>query len=95
MKRVVLLLVVIGLCLSAQSAEAQRSGSLQATAKVVDTRQSLTGLLSAYTVAALLAQGQGSAPVESAVAQVSVDRPPQGEADRPRTASITINYLRN
>jgi hypothetical protein len=94
-KPVVLLLVVTGLCLSAQVAEAQRSGSLQATARVVDTRQSLNGLLSAYTVAALLAQGQGSAPVESAVAHVSVDRRPHEEADRPRTASITINYLRN
>ena len=99
MKRIVLLfvIVVIGSSLTSQEAEAQRSGSLQVTARVVDTRDSWAGLESGRAVATGLAKGQqSSVTVETSLSQVSVDMRNQPETlDRPRTASVTINYLRN
>lgn len=98
MKSIVLLFVIplIGLSLSARDADAQRSGTLQATARVVNTRQSLSGLESAHAVASQLARGeQPPATVETSFAQVAVRIAPRSIADRPRPASITINYLRN
>ena len=99
MKRVVLLfvIVVIGTSLTSRSAEAQRSGSLQVTARVLDTRDSRAGLESARAVVNRLADApQTSATVETSLTQVSVqvlNRP--DDFDRPRTATVTINYLRN
>jgi hypothetical protein len=99
-KRVVLLFVIaIGATsLTSQAAEAQRSGSMQATARVVDTREGLTGLQSARALASRLTSGQQlAATVETSLSQVSVDFAGrvEGTLDRPRTASVTINYLRN
>lgn len=100
MKRVVLKFVIaLGvICLSSQSAEAQRSGSMQVTAQVVDTRESWNGLQSARSVASQLASGtQSSATVETSLTHVNVEMAARNEEqlDRPRTASVTINYLRN
>jgi hypothetical protein len=99
-KRVVLLFVIalVGLGLTSQVAQAQRSGSMQATARVLDTREGWTGLQSARDVASRLAGGQQSAAtVETSLTQVTVDwaARPEGTLERPRTASVTINYLRN
>jgi len=97
-KSVVLLFVIslLGLSLTARDAEAQRSGTLQAIARVVDTRQSLSGLESAHTVASLLARGRKpAATVETSLSQVTVRVDPTPLADRLRPATIIINYLRN
>ena len=99
MKRIVrLFVIVIGTAIATSvSAHAQRSGSMQVTARVVDTRESWAGLNSARTVASRLANStsQSNATVETALAQVSVQLTNRGEMlDRPRAASITINYLR-
>jgi hypothetical protein len=98
-KRVVLLFIIplIGVGLGSQAAEAQRSGSLQATARVLDTRDSWVGLQSARTVASILVRTpQSSATVETPMTNVSIDIGPRTDRlDRPRTVSITINYLRN
>lgn len=98
-KRVVLLFVsvVIGVSLTSQSAEAQRSGSLQVSARVIDTRESWSGFESARAaVTALVQRRQPGATVETSLANVSIRMPSvAGTLDRPRTASITINYLRN
>ena len=99
MKRVVLLLVIplIGVALSGRAAEAQRSGSLQATARVLDTRDGWAGLQSARAVASLLLyQRQSRATVETPLTNVSIDDGDRSDVlDRPCTVSITINYLRN
>jgi hypothetical protein len=99
-KRVVLKFVIaLGvISLSSRSAEAQRSGSMQVTAQVLDTRESWNGLQSARSVASQLASGsQSSATVETSLTHVNVEVPARNEEqlDRPRTASVTINYLRN
>ena len=50
----------------------------------------------ARTVASLLARGrESSGTVETSLTKVSVELGTAFESDRPRTASITINYLRN
>jgi hypothetical protein len=88
----------VAVSLTSQSAEAQRSGSMQATATVLDTRESLNGLHSARSVASQLALGsQSSATVETSLTHVNVELAARSEErlDRPRTASVTINYLRN
>ena len=99
MKRVVLLFVsaLMGVALTTQAAEAQRSGSLQVTARVVDARESWSGLHSAQAAAAdLIRRRQIGATVETSLANISIQMPPNSATpDRPRRASITINYLRN
>lgn len=103
MKRVVLLFVIAVLVISLRSpaAEAQRSGSMQATARVVDTRDSWAGLQSARDMASRLAGGQQStASVETSLSRVSVEirsaAPGASLAEsRPRRAEVTIQYLRN
>lgn len=104
MKRVVLLIVIplIGVGLNSQAAEAQRSGSVQATARVLDTRDSWASLQSARTVASMVIRTpQSSATVETPLTHLSIDvgTPDVGtrtdQVDRPRTVSISINYLRN
>lgn len=103
MKRVVLLFVIAVsvLSLTSTSAEAQRSGSMQATARVVDTREAQAGLQSAREMASRLAQGQQSpASVETSLSRVSVEIRPALPgttmgAGRPRRAEVTIQYLRN
>jgi hypothetical protein len=97
-KRVVLLFVslVAGLSLTGKAAQAQQSGSMQVTARVVDTREGWSGLNSARGLAASLDRHQSRATVETSLASVSLEMKPSGEyPDRPRTASIVINYLRN
>jgi hypothetical protein len=98
MKRVVQLFVIpfIGITLLAGSADAQRSGSMQATARVLDTREPVAGLHSAHTVASRLARrGESRGTVETSLTRVSVELAAPTQADRPRIASVTINYLRN
>jgi hypothetical protein len=100
MKRVVLLFVigVITLSLSSLAAEAQRSGSMQATARVVETREGWAGLQVAREATLGLANGQqSSATVSTALSRISVHLPvrPEDPPGQPRTAFVTINYLRN
>jgi hypothetical protein len=99
-KRIVLLFVIaIGASIGTSSvAEAQRSGTMQVTARVLDTRESWGGLNFARTVTTDLAKSptQSQATVETVLANVSVQVARREAAfDRPRIASITINYLRN
>lgn len=71
---------------------------MQATARVLDTRDSWSGLRSARDMAARLATGeQFSATVETSLTRISVDLAARQEAtlDRPRNVRVTINYLRN
>lgn len=77
-------LAVLGGAMLPGAAEAQARGSVQATARVVETRQSVQALQAAR---ALL---QGQRPVAT-VAQITVDRP----AGTPRTLVVTINYSRS
>ena len=99
MKRIVLLFVIAIAAITATSREAraQRSGTMQVTARVLDTRDTWAGLNSARDVAAGLASSPWStATVETALANVSVRLTPRETIlDRPRAASVTINYLRN
>ena len=70
---------------------------MQVTARVVDTRESWSGLTSARTIASYLATSptQSNASVNTALANISVQLADRGEwLDRPRAASVTINYLR-
>lgn len=101
MKSIVLFLGTVGVALIATSreAQAQRSGSLQATAQVVDTRESWSGLNSASQLAA---QWQGpldaGRTIETAFAHVStsVDRAARAEdGTAAGTLTITIQYLHN
>ena len=103
MKRIVLLFVIgmVGLGFTAEKAEAQRSGSMQATARVVDTRSSWSSLSSARDLASGLVKHQQSpATVETSLSHVSmVVEPVASASDRgvgqPRRAQLTIQYLRN
>jgi hypothetical protein len=99
-KRIVLLLVIAIVVATAtsRSAQAQRSGTMQVTARVLDTRDSWTGLRSAHAAAAHLANtsAQTSVTVETTLANVSVRvAGADSTLDRPRAGSVTINYLRN
>ena len=99
MKRIVLLFVIaIGIASAASvPAHAQRSGSLQVTARVLDTRESWAGLTYARTVVSQLASraGQSNATVETTQANISIRLAHGGgTVDRPRAAAVTINYLR-
>lgn len=100
MKRIVLLFVIaIGVVtVSSPAAHAQRSGTMQVTARVLDTRDTWAGLNSARIAAEDLANSfsQSTVTVETALANVSVQVANRETAfDRPRAASVTINYLRN
>ena len=99
MKRIVLLFgIVIGIATAASApAHAQRSGSLQVTAHVVDTRESWAGLTSARNVVSQLANFGSSSPADAntALANISIQLAyVAGALDRPRAAAVTINYLR-
>jgi hypothetical protein len=101
-KRIVLLfaIAVAGLSAAASNAHAQRSGSLQVSARVVDSRESWSGLQSVQTTAAqLIAQRQTAATVATSFSQISVVMEPAAlsskELERPRRGYVTINYLRN
>ena len=100
MKRIVLLFVIgIGAFAAiSRPAHAQRSGTMQVTARVLDTRDSWAGLQSAHAIAGDLARSAAQTPVtvETALTHVSVQvarRDPT--VDRPRASAVTINYLRN
>ena len=86
-----------GLCLFSQTAAAQRSGSLQATARVVDSRGATSGLNAAHHLVGRLASTpQTLATVETVLAQVAIRlEPGESSLDRPRKAHVTIHYLRN
>lgn len=77
-------LAIVGGAVLPRVAAAQGRGTVQATARVVETRPSLEALQAARAAI------QGQHPVAT-VAQVTVDRPP----DSPRTVVVTINYSRN
>lgn len=102
MKRIVLLFVIAGggLLATAGEARAQRSGSLQVTANVVDSRESWNGLSSMQDLSAkLILDNQSAATVETSLSQITMAITPVGteprELDRPRQARVTIQYLRN
>jgi hypothetical protein len=88
----VAVLTVVGAVALPAAAEAQARGTLQATATVVDTRQSF-GALDAARQAVRSATDSRIGNVESVatVAQVSVDR----AANRPSALIVTIDYSRN
>jgi hypothetical protein len=99
-KRIVLLFVIGigGLAVTSRPAHAQRSGTMQVSARVLDTRDSRASLHSAHVVAVDLLRSTVQTPVtvETALARVSVQMTNRESAlDRPRAGSITINYLRN
>jgi hypothetical protein len=102
-KRIVLMFVIglAGLGITVQKAEAQRSGTMQVTARVVDTRDSWNGLTAARNLASSTnLDRQSSATVETSLTKVSIQyaSPPSRTvepADRPREARVTIQYLRN
>ena len=99
MKRIVLLFgIAIGIATGASApAHAQRSGSLQVTAHVVDTRESWAGLTSARNLASHLANfgSSSQADVSTPLANISIQLAAgAGALDRPRRAAVTINYLR-
>jgi hypothetical protein len=99
-KRIVLLFVIgIGaFAATSRPAHAQRSGTMQVTARVLDTRDSWGGLRSAHAAIADLARFPTQAPVtvETALASVSIQVANRDAVlDRPRAGSVTINYLRN
>ena len=100
MKRIVLLFVIgiAGFAATSRPAHAQGSGTMQVTARVLDTRDSRASLLSAHAVAVDLIRSkvQTTVSVETALAHVSVQMPHrESTLDRPRAGSVTINYLRN
>ncbi|MEO8294341.1 MAG: hypothetical protein ABI613_02420 [Gemmatimonadota bacterium] len=81
--------------MTSTEASAQRSGSLQATAQVVDTRESWTDLKSARSMAASW-QITSAAISQTNLAQVSmVVLPAWSPAEESPKAEITINYIRN
>ena len=100
MKRIVLLFVIgIGaFAATSRPAHAQRSGTMQVTARVLDTRDSWAGLRSAHAVAVNLARSTAQIPVtvQTALTNVSVQVARWDPTlDRPRAGAVTINYLRN
>lgn len=70
---------------------------MQVTARVLDTRDSWAGLNSARSAAIQFVNSRSQSPatVETALTNISIQLPPRDAIDRPRTASLTINYLRN
>jgi hypothetical protein len=97
MKRIVAFFAIAAglMTLGSTEAAAQRSGSLQATAQVVDTRSSWDDLNSARSLAASWAKAS-SATSSTTLAQVSmIVKPADERAAEPARAEITISYLRN
>lgn len=91
-----------GLVFSTGEARAQRSGSLQATAQVVDAGESWTALNSASQLASRWPGGRfESRTIETSLSQIYVVVEPGRDPARPEAAdlaesfSITIQYLRN
>lgn len=74
------------------AAEAQARGTLQATARVVDTRTTAAGLEAARGVLqAIIAPGRPEQPAAPTVALVSVTQRPDARA----ALVVTIDYSRN
>jgi len=88
----VAVLTVVGAVALPGAAEAQARGTLQATATVVDTRQSF-GALDAVrqAVQSGAASKGGSVETVATVAQISVER----SANRPGSLVVTIDFSRN
>ena len=89
-------LVVLGSAALPGAAEAQARGTLQATATVVDTRQSFGALDAARTAVQAVTNSRIDSRIESVdtvatVAQVSVARPTAGTS----SVVVTIDYSRN
>lgn len=92
-----LVAVALFLTLGASTASAQRSGSMQATAQVIDTRAAVSGLNSAHDLATSWTADPTRTAVDTGIVQVSLlPRAARPEAGRPESElEIQVNYLRN
>jgi hypothetical protein len=88
----VAVLTVVGAVALPAAAEAQARGTLQATATVVDTKQSFGALDAArQAVQSGTASKIGNVETVATVAQISVAR----SANRPGSLVVTIDFSRN
>lgn len=90
--------LLLFLTLGSSKAHAQRSGSLQVTAQVVDSRAAWSGLESARSLAADWAQDPAhSSETQTTYAQISmISTAPLESAGRPEPQlEIRVDYLRN
>jgi hypothetical protein len=79
-----------------REAQAQRSGTMQATARVVDTHQGWSGLGSAQLMVGRLLRGESPVTLDNALSgiRVVVEKVPGSSFNQPARAEITIQYLR-
>jgi hypothetical protein len=102
-KRIVSLFGIVALIAlaSPRFAAAQRSGSLQATALVVDTREAFSDLASAQRLAASWEGGSEGSTVEGSLTKISITAlrsEPAQEIESsvsPSYLQVTIQYLKN
>jgi hypothetical protein len=89
--------IVLFLTLGSTKARAQHSGSMQATAQVVDTRVAFSGLESAQGLAARWAlDPTPSATIATQYARISLVRTlPSADARPEAGLEIRVDYLRN
>jgi hypothetical protein len=85
----VAVLMVGGLMLVGRNAEAQARGTLQATATVVDTRQSFEALSAVQQT--LTNSRVANRHTVATVALISTDRP----ANKPDAVVVTVDFARN